>query len=225
MSDPKRVIALLGQGVVPADAPILRGDDLGVLRGDGIFEALHVRDGQAWMLDEHLARMARSAARMELALPAAPVLRDLVEQVLPLWPAQTEGALRLVCTRGPEMGGDVTVFATISAVTASNVLARREESFLDASTVVYFTDVYDHLLRVSSRVDGLRELATAALETHLSVQSNLLNVTVERLAANWLVRSHIAALPRSSTSALRPRSRCSVAAWEGLSVPGMRAVT
>jgi 4-amino-4-deoxychorismate lyase len=126
VSDPKRVIALLGQGVVPADAPILRGDDLGVLRGDGIFEALHVRDGQAWMLDEHLARMARSAARMELALPAAPVLRDLVEQVLPLWPVQTEGALRLVCTRGPEMGGDVTVFATISAVTASNVLARRE---------------------------------------------------------------------------------------------------
>jgi len=68
-----------------------------------------------------------------------------------------------------------------------NVLARREESFLDPSTIVYFTDVYDHLLRISSRVDGLRELATAALETHLSVQSNVLNVTVERLAAITLV--------------------------------------
>src|SRR4029079_9291238 len=28
-----------------------------------------------------------------------------------------------------------------------NVLARRDQSFLDESTSVYFTDVYDHLLR------------------------------------------------------------------------------
>ncbi len=68
-----------------------------------------------------------------------------------------------------------------------NVLARRDESFLDTSTTVYFTDVYDHLLRISSRLDGVRELASAALETHLSVQSNALNVTVERLTAVTLV--------------------------------------
>ncbi len=68
-----------------------------------------------------------------------------------------------------------------------NVLARRDQSFLDASTTIYFTDVYDHLLRISSRLDGLRELAAAALETHLSVQSNQLNLTVERLTAITLV--------------------------------------
>jgi magnesium transporter len=68
-----------------------------------------------------------------------------------------------------------------------NVLARRDQSFLDASTTLYFTDVYDHLLRVSNRIDGLRELAAAALETHLSVQSNQLNLTVERLTAVTLV--------------------------------------
>jgi magnesium transporter len=68
-----------------------------------------------------------------------------------------------------------------------NVLARREESFLDPSTIVYFTDVYDHLLRISSLLDGLRELASGALDTHLSVQANELNVTVERLTALTLV--------------------------------------
>ena len=57
MSD-QRVVALLGVGVVPADTPILRADDLGALRGDGIFETMHVRDGRAWLLDEHLDRMA-----------------------------------------------------------------------------------------------------------------------------------------------------------------------
>src|SRR5690606_2953038 len=35
-----RVVAVLGRGVVPADTPILRADDLGVLRGDGVFETL-----------------------------------------------------------------------------------------------------------------------------------------------------------------------------------------
>jgi magnesium transporter len=68
-----------------------------------------------------------------------------------------------------------------------NVLARREESFLDPTTIVYFTDVYDHLLRISSRIDGLRDLTAVALETHLSVQSNRLNLTVERLTALTLV--------------------------------------
>ena len=51
----QRVVAVLGRGVVPADTPILRADDLGALRGDGIFETMHVRGGRPWLLDEHLA--------------------------------------------------------------------------------------------------------------------------------------------------------------------------
>jgi 4-amino-4-deoxychorismate lyase len=114
----QRVVALLGVGVVPADMPILRADDLGALRGDGIFETMHVRDGAAWLLDEHLNRMTRSAARMELALPARAELVDLAKLALSQWPAGVEGALRLVCTRGSEdhASGPVTVFATVAEV-------------------------------------------------------------------------------------------------------------
>ena len=67
-------MAVLGRGVVPADTPILRADDLGALRGDGIFETMHVRRGHAWLLDEHLARMARSggAPRSRAARPRGP---------------------------------------------------------------------------------------------------------------------------------------------------------
>src|SRR5689334_7433369 len=64
-----RVVAVLGVGVVAPDTPILRADDLGALRGDGIFETMHVRAGTAWLLDQHLARMANSAERLQLALP------------------------------------------------------------------------------------------------------------------------------------------------------------
>jgi 4-amino-4-deoxychorismate lyase len=122
-----RVVALLGVGVVPADTPILRADDLGALRGDGIFETMDVRGGQAWLLDEHLARMERSAALMELPLPALSTVIELAEQALAAWPADREGALRLVCTRGSEIApGPATLFATVNPVPPSALLARAE---------------------------------------------------------------------------------------------------
>lgn len=120
----QRVVALLGVGVVPADMPILRADDLGAVRGDGIFETMHVRDGQAWLLDEHLDRMQRSASRMDLSLPARGGLVELVSQALAPWPSTGEGGLRLVCTRGAEDGGDVTVFATVFPVSGGNLRGR-----------------------------------------------------------------------------------------------------
>lgn len=126
MSDPTRVLAILGVGVVPATTPFLRGDDLGVVRGDGIFETIHVRDGRAWLLDEHLDRMAGSAARLELVLPPREALVELATQAVGAWPADVEGAMRLVCTRGPEDGGEVTVFAQVFAVSAEARRARRD---------------------------------------------------------------------------------------------------
>jgi 4-amino-4-deoxychorismate lyase len=126
VGDPTRVLAVLGTGVVPADTPVLRADDLGVVRGDGIFETLHVRAGRAWLLDEHLARMARSAQRMDLPLPPRSALAELAAQAVAAWPADVEGALRLVCTRGSEEGGDVTVYASVFAVPPGNLRGRRD---------------------------------------------------------------------------------------------------
>lgn len=123
---PDRVVAVLGRGVVPAQTPILRADDLGALRGDGIFETAHVRGGRPWLWDEHLDRMAASAARLELDLPPARALIELAEQALAGWPSGVEGALRLVCTRGSEDGGPVTAFATLTEVAAKQLHARRD---------------------------------------------------------------------------------------------------
>jgi len=119
------VVAVLGRGVVPAETPILRADDLGALRGDGIFETMHLRAGRPWLLDEHLARMARSATRLELPLPPRAALAELVDQAAGAWDAGVEGGLRLVCTRGPESGGPVTVFATAFPISPATLQARR----------------------------------------------------------------------------------------------------
>jgi len=120
-----RLVAVLGHGLVPAETPILRADDLGALRGDGIFETMHIRDGQPWLIEAHLDRMERSAGLLEINLPARGELLDLAKTILSEWNPATEGALRLVCTRGPEGGGVPTVYATVAPIAASVVDARR----------------------------------------------------------------------------------------------------
>ncbi|WP_200210803.1 aminotransferase class IV [Micromonospora coerulea] len=117
-------MAVLGRGVVPAGEPVLRGDDRGALHGDGLFETLHLRGGRPWLLDAHLARLRAGAAAVELPLPPDGVLVELLDAVRAGWPAEVEGALRLVCTRGPE-GGPPTVYATLGEVPAEARRARR----------------------------------------------------------------------------------------------------
>jgi 4-amino-4-deoxychorismate lyase len=119
------VVAVLGRGIVPADTPILRADDLGAVRGDGVFETIHVRGGEPWLLDAHLDRMWRSAARLELPMPTRAELAELAGQACAAWSPSVEGALRLVCTRGPESGGPPSVWATLSEINERQLRGRR----------------------------------------------------------------------------------------------------
>ena len=109
-------VFLLGRPAIGREEPLIRADDLGVLRGDGLFETMHVRAGRPWLVAEHLARLTRSAAAIALELPPAEALTGLLDQACAGWPADVEAALRLVCTRGPEQGGPPTIYATITAV-------------------------------------------------------------------------------------------------------------
>lgn len=117
-------VAVLGRGLVEPGTPILRADDLGVLRGDGVFESLHVRQGKPWLIDEHLARMARSAARLELNLPDEGALRELAYTACGAADPAVEYALRLICTRGPDGSDEVTCFATLATVAATTIAPR-----------------------------------------------------------------------------------------------------
>ncbi len=122
----ERVLAVLGTGLVDPARPILRADDLGALRGDGIFESMLVRAGEPWLLEQHLARLSRSALRMDLAAPSAADWRGLAVAVTAQWPVDGDGVLRLVCTRGPDADGPPTAYAILSAVPAETVRQRRQ---------------------------------------------------------------------------------------------------
>ncbi len=46
----------------------------------------------------------------------------------------------------------------------------------------YFRNLYDHLIRISDMMDGYRDLVSGAMDTHLSMVSNRLNVIMKQLA-------------------------------------------
>ena len=46
----------------------------------------------------------------------------------------------------------------------------------------YFRNLYDHLIRISDLVDAYRDLISGAMDTHLSMVSNRLNVVMKQLA-------------------------------------------
>lgn len=134
------VVAVLGRGVIPADEPFLRGDDLGVLRGDGIFETANIRAGQPFLLPEHLARMVRSAERMELDLPDTEQLTELATEACKAFGTEKEGALRIVCTRGLEGGSPPTVYITVNPVPEAMIAARRDGLNLAVLSLGYPVD-------------------------------------------------------------------------------------
>ena len=119
-----RIVVIPGSDPLPASTALLRADDAGVLYGDGVFETIHLRPGGPWLLSAHLSRMGASAAQLDLPLPAFELLSSLALQAAAAWP-EPEGALRLVCTRGPA-GGPPTLYATVDPVPAAALRERRD---------------------------------------------------------------------------------------------------
>lgn len=129
VAKPVSVLARLTPGgPVLADprAPFLRADDLGVLRGDGVFERFLVRGGKPRHLGEHLARLARSARLTDMAVPGPDEWEAVVAAAIGAWTGPEEWEMRLVCTRGPEGGGPVTAYA-LGQQLPENLLRQRRE--------------------------------------------------------------------------------------------------
>lgn len=108
----------------PAE-PLLRGDDLGVLRGEGVFETTLVVDGHPRDLDEHLARLARSARLTGVAVPGPERWRAGVDAAVGAWTGGPEMVLRLVASGGPD-GGSPVCYALGSALPAASRRQRRD---------------------------------------------------------------------------------------------------
>jgi magnesium transporter len=68
-----------------------------------------------------------------------------------------------------------------------NILVRRDAPVFGDEVVIYFQDVYDHILRVTDNIDSYRDLLSSALDAHLSMTSYHLNEVVKRLTSSSII--------------------------------------
>jgi 4-amino-4-deoxychorismate lyase len=97
----------IGSRLGDAATPLLRVDDLGPTRGDGVFETASLVHGSVQALEAHLTRFVQSAAMLELPLPDVEIWRDAVRAVAASLTSQgvTSGSIKFVLTRGVEGSG------------------------------------------------------------------------------------------------------------------------
>lgn len=120
-----QVVVTLDGTVHDGREPLLHADDLSVVRGDGVFETVLVRDGKAVLLDKHLDRLVISAGMLELPETARSAWESAIETAVARWvstapkpvpPAHADAMMRLVYTRGREGGGPPTCFVSLAEV-------------------------------------------------------------------------------------------------------------
>ncbi len=75
-----------------------------------------------------------------------------------------------------------------------NQLTNRENELIQPETLIYFRDVYDHLVRITDELDTHRELLSSALEAYLSTVNNNLSEIMKRLTAVTAVLAGVGAV-------------------------------
>ncbi|MFI5225820.1 MAG: magnesium transporter CorA family protein [Candidatus Limnocylindrales bacterium] len=75
-----------------------------------------------------------------------------------------------------------------------NQLTNRDLALIDDEEVLYFRDVYDHLIRLTDELDNYRELVSGTLDVYLSTVNNQLSLIMKRLTGVTVVLTGIAAI-------------------------------
>ena len=123
--------------VADASQPQLLVTDLGVTRGDGVFETMLAIGGTVRKMQAHLDRLAGSAAALDLDIPDQDVWRRAIAAAVarhrsenpPADPAADELVVKLVVTRGVE--GAPAPTAWVQASPAGAAARRQRETGVD----------------------------------------------------------------------------------------------
>jgi magnesium transporter len=75
-----------------------------------------------------------------------------------------------------------------------NQLTNRDLALIDPDEILYFRDVYDHLIRLTDELDTYRELVSGSLDVYLSTINNNLSLIMKRLTGITVILAGIGAI-------------------------------
>ena len=84
--------------------------------------------------------------------------------------------------------------ATSPAREIFNQLTNRELPAIDPAHVVFFRDIYDHLIRVTDEIDHYRDLVAGTLDIYVSIVNNDLSRIMKRLTGVTVIVAGIGAI-------------------------------
>ena len=108
-------LAVRRRGVVSPDEPAVHADDEALLRGRAAFETIRVYGGRPFRLDDHLARLAGSAARIGLPAVDTAECGELAAAALAEAGAD-DAVLRIYWTAGREQTNEPSALALVSSL-------------------------------------------------------------------------------------------------------------
>lgn len=74
-----------------------------------------------------------------------------------------------------------------------NQLTTRDLAVVSPDRIIYFRDIYDHLIRFTDELDSDRELVSTALDAYLSTVNNNLSAVMKRLTAVTVILAGVGA--------------------------------
>jgi len=75
-----------------------------------------------------------------------------------------------------------------------NQLTNRDLTMIDEEELIWFRDVYDHVIRLTDEMDNYRELASSTLDVYLTQVNNNLSVIMKRLTGVTVILAGIGAV-------------------------------
>jgi 4-amino-4-deoxychorismate lyase len=219
------VVGVLGRGIVAADEPVVRADDLGLTRGDGCFESCRVISDAAGVsvverLDAHLERLRQSLDALGIPGDVA-ACRELILAVAEHWTDPGEAVVKLMVTRGVEgagVGGAgaqgaavPTVVATVKPPSPDSLRQRHEgvravtlargtdaDTFTDAPWLLGGVKSLSYALNMAAQREAVRRGA----EDALWVASDGTVLEAPTATVVWAVGNRLATTPTGATGIL-----------------------
>ena len=162
--------------VKPRDAPFMSRNSGAHLDGGVDYTLWAVCD---WIVDDYF-----------------PVFDTIGDEIDELEDAVMRSANRSIVERLFDLRKDLLVIrhAVNPVREIFNQLTNRDLSLVQEERIVYFRDIYDHLIRLNDELDSYRELVSTTLDIYLSQINNNLSEIMKRLTGVTVILTTIAAI-------------------------------